>query len=206
MPRSLHADYTALLGADSVNLAFLLEAAFESQTLRLWTGYGDLSWNSVTWYGNGWFRGWDGPGESSDVKPVGMAVTLMGVPSAVVSLALGEVRQNKTGRLYMAFLDAAGAVIADPYLLYEGRFDTAEIHDGVQDSDVTLTWEQEFIELEKAPEFRFNDATQRGAFPGDKGMEYVADVAEWDGFWGVPETKAKRKRKRRKSQRNKRRK
>jgi|GEM_PF-255902 len=193
MTRALTADFLAELEAAHVRIAFFFEGEFNSSTIRLWSGLGDISWDSKTWNGNGWFQGVGGIGESADIKATNLEITLAGVPSSVVALALNEAAQNKLGKLWLAFLDGAEAVINDPYLCFEGKLDTAEIQESASDATVVFTYETELIELEKAEEQRFTDVYQKSIYPDDRGLEYITGLADWDGFWGVPEKKPKQK-------------
>lgn len=206
MARELDADYITEIESDRLRPCFLFQAEFQSSILRLWSGYGDLSWDGETYFGNGWFTGFSGIGESRDIKATNLTISLTGVPSSIVSLVLAEALQNKLGYLWLAFLDEAGDLIEDPYLLFEGKLDTADLDDGPDTSNVTLTYETELIDLEKAQESRFTDAWQKAFDPADRGLEYVLTMANWDGFWGVPEAKEKKKDRDKKKKKNRRRK
>jgi len=187
MTRDLTSDFLTELEASAVKIAFFLEAQFKSNPIYLWTGTGDITWDSKLWLGNGWFKGWAGAGETEDIKAVSVEVYLTGVPSSAISLALNESAQNKSGKIWFAFLDSSDGVIADPYLIFEGKFDHAVINDSPEEGGIVLVYESELIQLEEASEWRYNDVTQKYLFPGDRGFEYISSLAEWSGFWGVPE-------------------
>lgn len=193
MSRDLTTAFSDELEAAHVNIAYFFEGDFASSYLRLWTGLGDITWDSKTWAGNGWLHDIKGGGETSDIKATNMEIALAGVPSSVISLVLTEASQNRLGNLYLAFLDANEVVIADPYLLFTGKFDTAEINDGADGAIVTLSYETQLVELEKAEERRFTDATQKSIYADDRGLEYITEMAEWDGFWVVLEERDKRR-------------
>jgi len=193
LTRDITAAFISELSASNVNIAYFFEGEFQSSTLRIWSGFGDITWDSKLWYGNGWFQGLGGVGESYDIKATNMEIQLAGVPSSVISLVLNETSQNRVGKIWLGFLDNSGAVIADPYLAFDGKYDSAEIDDGSDGASVTLTYETELIELEKAEERRYTDVGQKGIYPTDKGLEYVTAMADWEGFWGVPEKSSKKK-------------
>src|SRR5207249_778166 len=96
-------------------------------SLYLWTGFGNLSWNSQTWLGNGLFYGIDGGSETQNLDTSDLTVILSGVSSTILAEILGDQKQNAAGSVYIGFLDASGAVIADPYLDWSGKFSHAEI-------------------------------------------------------------------------------
>lgn len=167
--------------------------------LRLWNGIGDLSWDSKTWNGNGWFHGVTPPTEDEEVNASNMEVLLAGVPSATVSSILNGFRQGAQGKLWVGFIDSLGAVV-DPYLQFVGKLDTAEIRETVEQPMLTVVYESELIEMERPKEFRFNHETQRYFYPEDRGFEYVQRLQETPIFWGrtreqVLEKKEKEKKK-----------
>ena len=62
--------------------------------LRLWTGAGELAWNGQTFTGAGSLLGISPIEETGEVRAVGFAVKLSGLPSEILSLALQSVRVN----------------------------------------------------------------------------------------------------------------
>ncbi len=53
MVRSLTSQMQTVSEAEVVNLFYLIDFEFDSGTVRLWTGLGDLVWNSETYTGAG---------------------------------------------------------------------------------------------------------------------------------------------------------
>lgn len=100
------ADFDAQVALGQVSPVFLAELELLSSTLYLSTHRNDLSWNSQTWLGNGWISQVRPASEQSDTRTNGASITLAGVPSGVVSLALNSVRRNKFGKFYIGFVRA----------------------------------------------------------------------------------------------------
>lgn len=163
---------------------FLFEGVFASSTLRLWDGIGDLSWNSQTWLGNGWLKGFSDVKESGVVRANGLDVLLSGVPQALVSLILTEARHTCRATLRLGCFDDSGAIVADPYILFEGGLSSPRITDSGDSSEVTLSYEDDLVILQKSSDLRWNDASQRSLFPDDRGFEYIPALQSWTGFWG----------------------
>lgn len=191
--------------AQVIRPVFFFEGVFTSSTLRLWTGYGDFSWDTEIWYGNGWFNGFDGAGETDDLRADGCSILLAGVPQSVISLILGEASQGKPGKLWFGALDDVGALVDTPYLLFSGRLDVPEIDDGAEGASVRITYESELADLEKEEEWRYTDEHQKFWYPGDRGLEFLASLADWSGYWGKPERDSKKRKKKENKQRGKRR-
>lgn len=200
MARGLTSDFLTHAQAASNRPIVIFEAEFASATLRLWNGYGDLSWNSETWLGNGWFRGIEGGDETTQVEAVDMAVILSGVPSALLALVLGDQKQGAAGSLYIGFIASYNptTVVADPYLWWKGFYSHAEVEEDPEESTVRLFYDSPLVDLDRPREGRWTHDWQQKLFPGDKGFEYVVAAANWDGTWGAEKNKVvKRKKKNR---------
>src|SRR5690348_17133335 len=108
--RDLTATMAAAVQAAVVRPAIFYEGEFYSagspsaQFLRLWTGMGDLVWNGYTWTGGGNLLAISPIEESTRIEALGFSVTLSGMPSALISLALQSIRQGKPGKLWLGLL------------------------------------------------------------------------------------------------------
>jgi hypothetical protein len=190
MARNLTADFITQAQATSNRPIILFQGAFEGSTVRLWNGLGDLSWNSQTWLGNGWFQGVEGGEESVEVEALNMTVVLSGVPATVFSLILNDQRQKLEGLLYIGFLNAStGAVVSSPYLWWKGQYSHAEIDEGADSSIVRLVYDSPIVDLDRPKERRWTDQGQKQLFAGDRGFEYVIAANSWNGVWGAERTK-----------------
>jgi hypothetical protein len=184
MSRSITVGVSNAISATQVRPALLWYGQFTSGNAYLWTGLGNLSWNSITWSGAGTLLGISNIEESSEIKAAGINVTLSGVPSSLISLALGDVRQGYECSVYMAFFDANNAIISDPVLVFEGRLDTASIVEDGETSTVSITYESRLIELQRSKEIRYTDEEQQRLFSGDLGLQYVTSLQDSQITWG----------------------
>src|SRR3990167_3205639 len=126
--RNFTAAMDAAILAGTVRPTLFYEGEFaSSQFLRLWTGVGQIDWDGHTWTGGGHLLGITPLEERRDVKAIGFTVSVSGMPSANISLALASVRQNKTGNLWLGLFNAAGALIAGPAQPPDRRFGVAGI-------------------------------------------------------------------------------
>lgn len=187
MSRDLTSGMVTAFAASTVRPFFLFEATFYGSTLRLWDGFGDLTWDSKTWLGNGWFKGQGQVGEDNDVTPNNLEVYLSGVPLALVSLLLSGQRYTNRGSLWVGCFDSSNAIIADPYLLFEGGLSAPRIDDSSSVSQIVLSYTDDLVNILKSRELRNNHESQQSLFPGDRGFEYVASLQHWTGFWGYRE-------------------
>lgn len=185
--RELSQDMAAAIIEDVVRPFFLFEGIFASSTLRLWDGNLDLLWDSVTWLGNGWFKGFSDVKEDNESNSKGLDILLSGVPSTLVSLILSEQNHACRGKLYLGLFDDTYTIIDDPYLLFEGSLSSPKINDSSDSCEVTLSYEDDLVILQNNKESRYNHESQQRFFPGDLGFEFVASIQNWSGFWGNKE-------------------
>jgi len=185
MPRTLDSAFASAVAAGEVYPAILVEGLFDSGALRLWSGIGDLSWNSYTWTGAGNVLTVEAITERGDVQALGTSVTLSGIPSTLVSLALAEPYQGRIVRIYQALLTSAGAVVDDPDERFTGRADVMSISDDAQTAIITMSVESRLIDLQRPRERRYTNEDQKTRSAADRGFEYVASIQDQPIKWGT---------------------
>ena len=184
---------------------FAVELLFDGEeVLRLWTGQGTLVYQGVSWFGTGNLLQIDTIEETSEIAAKGATVTLSGVPSEVLSLALSEPYQGRQAKIYLGTFskgqllqeDSAYILLQDggKITLEDRKTDLTEVFAGYMDqmnieeseggSTVTLTIENKLIDLERPRTARFTNAYQKYLYPNDKGLEFVEDLQIKELFWG----------------------
>jgi len=182
--RDLTAGFIAELEARVKSVAIFYEAEFASGGVNLWTGSGEITWDSKTWTGVGSIIQISSVTETSDVRADGLTFTLSGITEAIRSIILQEVRQGKPGTVYIGFIDASGAVVADPANAFEGRLDVPKMDDSGTAISVSIAYETRLRDLERVREERYTNQSQQVNHPGDIGFEYVPSLQDWNGIWG----------------------
>lgn len=184
MSRDITSSVSTALVADNVKLALLFQADFDSGTTRAWTGLGDLSWNSQTWSGTGNYLTIGGIEETNEIKATGTTVTLSGIPSELISIALSEDYQGRLLTVWLALFNSSNAIIADPIQVFSGRMDVMEIQEGGETAAITVTVENRLIDLERPRTRRYTNEDQKINYPADKGFEFVPSIQEKQIIWG----------------------
>lgn len=184
MARALTSAMQAAIAASVVRPVLLIEQAFRSGTAYIWTGIGPLSWNSQTWLGVGDLLSVSELEENADISAKGITISLKGVQSADITKALTEMARNKPGKIRMALIDANGAVISSPKVMFSGKLDTCTVEDGADTCTITIALESELIDLERPREVRLTDQEQQKRYPGDRGLENVAALQDASVPWG----------------------
>lgn len=194
MPRNLSSDMIAQLTAPVVRPAFFFEGLFGGVFLNLWSGIGDIFWNSSTWSGNGYLQLPSGGTETIQINSETMTIELMGVPEEIIAIIFrGNTGEKAT--LYFGFLDSSGAVVSDPFPHYVGLFDSAEILENSDQTSVSISYESRIADAQRVREFRYNKQSQNIFYPTDLGFDYVPKLQNWSGFWGSKTKPVKNKKK-----------
>ncbi|KKL89568.1 hypothetical protein LCGC14_1913400 [marine sediment metagenome] len=199
MTRDTTTEFKAELTATSIQPVLLSEVYFfddssgsppsQETPIRLWSGIGDLSWDSKTWQGVGDLLKVEPSAETEEITPSSIRLTLGGIKSSFISLALQSTRQGKRVNVWFGFIDSStGLIVSDPlgiYLLFNGRVDTIEIEEGPEGAIITLSAENRLTDLGRKRERRYTPEDQKSQFPNDKGLETVHAAAVWSGNWGA---------------------
>jgi hypothetical protein len=184
MSRDLTAALTTEFTASSFRPILFFEGEFDGGFTRVWSGLGTIEWDSKSWTGVGYLGGISPIDESGDVRANGVAVSLSGIPSSLVSTALQSARQGLPGKIWIGALDSTGAVVADPYLAFHGRLDVPEIDDGGDTATITITYESRLIDLERPRERRYTAQDQRIDYSDDQGFDFVNSLQDKQLTWG----------------------
>jgi len=171
--RDITAAVQTQMASSVVRPIIICELTFGSGTVRLWSGFGDLSWDSKTWTGSGDLGKISVVSETNSMEAQGITLQLDGIPTATIALVFGEDYQGRPAKLWLGFLDAAGAVVADPIGPYTYLMDVMSIQEGADTSTVIVKAENRLRILDRASNRRITDEDQRIDYPGDRAYEYV---------------------------------
>lgn len=188
MARSMTGAVQTELDAGSVRPIFLIDADFSLGHIRFWSGVGPLTWNSVVFTGSGDLINMSAAKESSGLVANGISVSLSGIPSSLIATALVDFpnSQGRSFTCYFGFLTSAGVPIVDPFVLWAGRMDTMVIDEGVETATITVNCESRAIAFRRSNVFRLTNEQQQLSYPGDRGLEFVAGLQEFEALWANP--------------------
>jgi hypothetical protein len=163
----------------------LLEAAFDSGSVRNTDAYRDIVWKGKTYIANGHFIQIEDLAESATLQMSRVKVTLSGVDQSWLALILSQAYDGRALRIWRGFLSDTFTLIQDPVQLFEGTMDEPIIEDDpstgtsivqVVGTDIFKDWERPRGRLS-------NDQSQQFHFPGDRGMEFATGQSHAI-FWG----------------------
>jgi hypothetical protein len=180
MSRDIATVIANALGDEVIEPFFALDLEFDSGTLRFWSGVGTKTINGEDYLGAGGLLSISDIEETAAISAAGATITLSGIPSELLSLALTEPYQNRRCLIYFGL---AGAE-ADMAVIFVGTMDRMDIEEGAETSVIQLAVENRLLDLERARVRRYSNNDQKSRFPNDRGLEFVESLQDRDLFWG----------------------
>ena len=154
--------------------------------LNVWTGMGDLTYDSETYTGLGDLLTISEIKETSDVSATGINVSLTGVKSSLIAVAKNHEYQGRELTVRLGAFDDSGSLIADPVIIFSGFMDTMTIAEAGEYSTITIAVENKLVAFERSRVRRYTAEDQKIEHPTDKGFEYVTAIVEKEILWGRP--------------------
>ena len=206
MSRDLSSNTIDNISQDVVYPFFATELRFDGDnTLRLWTGQGTLVLDDGTsWVGTGNLLNISAIEETSELAVKGATLTLSGVPSEVLSLALSEPYQGRVCNIYFGTFSQGNLLQeSSSYILlqdgsrinlettdkdfseiFSGYMDQMNIEESGETSTIQLLVENKLVDLERARVARFTSGYQKSIYAGDLGLDFVEDLQDKQISWG----------------------
>lgn len=143
--------------------------------------------------------------ETTEIEAKGAVVTMTGIPSSFLSLALAEPYQGRECKIYFglwlrnsSLATQANEIITAENLfelsieddtrylaeIFSGELDQMNISEEGSTSTIAVNAENVLIKLERPVVRRFTNEDQKSRFPNDRGLEFVAGLQDKEVFWG----------------------
>ena len=184
MSRELTTAMKKEVTADLVRPITLVQCAFDSGNLNLWSGIGNLTVGGVEYVGAGTLLQIGEIAESAELQANGLTVALSGITEPLISKARDEDYQGRELKVLLGAIDSEGDVTANPVVMFSGFMDTMVINDGAETATIQITVENRLIEFERTRGRRYTAEDQKIDYPNDKGLEFVAEMQEKEIIWG----------------------
>lgn len=178
MSRGASGAFLAAVALPGAQVFPLVELQFASGTQYL-CGLGfDVAWGGNTYQAALGVMSIDVVAETASTYP-SMRISLAGATQAAVAWALNEDVQGRPLILRLAALDAANAVQVDANV-WTGLMDSISLPDmrtvAISAEDRRATWDRPRTK-------RFTDAQLQADYPGDLGLQYVAEMENKRLIW-----------------------
>lgn len=186
MSRTLSTAMQSMATAEVVRPIYLVDMEFTSGSIYLWSGLGDLTFNSNTYIGAGDLLSIGSLQENTELTATGAKITLGGIKQSLLSLARDEPYQGRPIKIRLGGFDENGDLIASPVIVFSGFMDVMTISDSGETSTITVSAENKLIAFQKTAVRRYTAEDQKIDHPTDKGFEFVAKIQEKEIIWGRP--------------------
>jgi hypothetical protein len=211
MSRDLQPSFEASLTDTVLRVFYAMEFFFDTQTLRFWSGLGDITLNGNVYTGSGSMIAISSLEETLDVAARGATLTLSGLPPDLLSLAIQEPYQGRKCNIYFGALaqgsDAQNITTEDGdflttqagqrllatlsaedkdalTLVFSGYMDKMNIEEGPDSSIIAVYAESRLIDLRRPRTTRYTSESQKAKFPLDLGFDFVEDLQAKKFTWG----------------------
>jgi len=161
----------------------LVELDFASGFVRANSAPITIAFSGNDFLGVGNLGSVDAVKEGADLTARGINLQLSGIPSGLVSTALGEDYQGRSCKVWLGLLDSDHVLIADPVLIFDGRMDTMDIQMG-DTAAINVSAESRLADWDRPRVRRYTNEDQQQAFPLDKGLEFVPQMVSKQIIWG----------------------
>jgi len=172
--------------AKVVRPIFLVRMVFDSSQLNIWSGVGDISFDSVTYTGLGDLLSISDIKETSDISATGINVSLSGVKTSLIAIAKNQDYQGRELTVRLGAFNETGSLIADPVIIFSGFMDTMTIAEAGTYSTISIAVENKLVAFERSKVRRYTAEDQKIDHPTDKGFEFVTSIVQKEIFWGRP--------------------
>lgn len=180
MSRDLTSTTISSLSDDVVYPFFAVELLFDgNEAVRMWTGSGTITVGGNDYIGLGNLLDISAIEETAEMAVKGATITLSGVNSALLSLALTEPYQGRVCNIYFG---VTGEEVFNQ--IFSGYMDQMNITEAGDTSTIELMVENRLIDLERARVARFTSSYQKSIYPNDKGLDFIEDLQDKNIVWG----------------------
>jgi hypothetical protein len=159
-----------------------------SAPVRLWTGIQSASFTDIGGTGNylgvGTLGNISSVTETTEVAAKGIELTLSGIPTEYVSLALTNNYRGRTAIVYLILYNSTLSSY-EQLTLFRGSMDQLVINESSDSSTITIKCESRLIDLNRQQDIRYTDEAQKQLYPTDRGLEFVASMADKSIYWGT---------------------
>ena len=157
---------------DSTNIFYAVEFAFDDGFVRLWTGYGNITIESNTYYGLGKCLSISAITETQELTATGITIGVSGITSNdegdsdLISDAMSKDLQGRKVKCLIGTLD--GSRVASTYVIFSGTVNTLQIKDTVEESIVIVRCDSKLVDFNRPRTLRYTDNEQQWLYPAGR--------------------------------------
>ena len=162
---------------------FAVDLLFDGNPVYTWTGVGTLTIGGKDYVGAGQLLSISSIEETQEMAVKGATITLTGIPSNLISLALTQPYQGRVCNIYFGVM---GEKVFNQ--VFSGYMDQMNIEEAGDTATIEMAVENKLIDLERARVARFTSGYQKSVYPGDLGCDFIEDLQDKKISWGRAES------------------
>lgn len=120
---------------------------------------------------------------TSGVAATAMKLTLSGIPGDMVAYILAQNTRNKNVKVSVALADEANQLVTPLIIWFNGGIDSMTMNVGKQ-VGTALSASSRLLNWAKSVNSRYTNEDQQFRYPGDKGLQFIANVPQLKLRWG----------------------
>lgn len=182
MPRTINASTVTALESESVRLCHLVKIDF-STTLYLTDNFFDVTYDGDTYDAASHFLSLDSTQETQDLRVGSMSMTISGVDQSYISIFLNQEYINRQVQIWLAILNASGAIIGDPIKTFDGQIVGYSLQESKDACAINMNVASHWADFERKTGRLTNNTSQQQYFSGDTGFRFAAKIRR-DVKWG----------------------
>ena len=172
---------------------FSLKATFDSDTIRMWSGYEDISLPTgpsnanETYLGSGNLIRMSEINETREIQSDGINIQLAYITPEIMTIATTENYQNRPIEIRMGFLDGKNKdSVAGTMIIFKGRMTNITINDDPTNPTIEVQAENRMVDLTRPSNFRYTNESQKflSGNTNDTFMRFVKSIQDKEILWG----------------------
>ena len=173
MSRTVPSAILTALAQPEVEPFYAVEINLDSGPLRLWTGRGDRTIDGNTYTGGGDLMAISGLEEVADLSAKEITLSLTGLTTEVISIALAEPYQRRKVRVLWGVRN-----VSDFVEVFSGNLNQMVIEDGPDFGTITVTVDSRLVELERSSKRRYTSESHKTRHATDTFFDFVAQIQD----------------------------
>ena len=172
------------LAEDNTFPFIAVKTFFDSGNVRVWSGNNDATIEGETYLGAGSLISIGDIAETAELSSNGISITISGMDSTVLNLALTENYQNRKIIVLLGFLDGGTDEVKGVLNAFTGRMVSMNILDSTDSSTIVINAENRLIDMKRPSKLRYTSDSQKFISSTDTSVNRVLQMMDKEVVWG----------------------
>jgi len=189
MSRGLSTAFKDYVASRVLHPAYFVKLGFADESVRLWSGTGDITFGSETYVGTGLLGQVSRTEETYSTIAKGITLSLVGQGSGIYAAAMKDSKQmqGRPAWLWVAFMNEDFDTIQHDYLLNKYFMDTMTVEDVFEGDQggirISIKCESELVDMFNPSTAYYSNADQKALYPGDTFFRFISTLPGKDLKW-----------------------